>query len=138
MIAYIDSSVALRLVFAEASPLPEWKQIDQGISSAILRVECFRAIDRLRLGHRHSAEQISVHYQSLKEFTELIDFVSVSDAVLQKAAEPLSSPLRTLDAIHLASAILWRDKLDSDLLFATHDRSLGLAASSFGFRVLGI
>ena len=44
----------------------------------------------------------------------------------------------TLDAIHLASAILWKEGLGIDLTMTTHDMVLGLAAKAHGFRVLGI
>jgi len=43
----------------------------------------------------------------------------------------------SLDAIHLASALLVRPELDQ-LSFATHDRELGLAARSVGFQVSGV
>ncbi len=51
---------------------------------------------------------------------------------------PLPTPLGTLDAIHLATALLWRETRDPDLLVATHDRALALAARGSGFRVIGI
>jgi prevent-host-death family protein len=44
----------------------------------------------------------------------------------------------TLDAIHLATALLWRERSDADLLMATHDATLGLAARAVGFRVIGL
>jgi hypothetical protein len=45
--------------------------------------------------------------------------------------------LGTLDAIHLATALLWRENTGSDLVMATHDGSLALAARAAGFRVIG-
>jgi len=45
--------------------------------------------------------------------------------------------LKTLDAIHLATAMSWRDRIGQGLPFATHDAQLATAARSMGFEVLG-
>ncbi len=55
---------------------------------------------------------------------------------LERAAEPFPTLLGSLDAIHLASALLARTLVD-DLGFATHDEELATAARAMGFRVLG-
>jgi hypothetical protein len=46
-------------------------------------------------------------------------------------------PLGTLDALHLSTAILWREVRGKELVMATHDRGLGEAARAFGFAVIG-
>ena len=45
-------------------------------------------------------------------------------------------PLKTLDAIHLVTAVEWREKV-GDLAFAAHDHQLARAARDLGFHVLG-
>ena len=45
--------------------------------------------------------------------------------------------LKTLDAIHLASAILWQQQEEVDILFLTHDEQLAKGALAMGFKVLG-
>jgi predicted nucleic acid-binding protein len=47
-------------------------------------------------------------------------------------------PLGTLDAIHLATAIAWRDSSDASLVMATHDKALAVAARSVGLQVIGV
>lgn len=47
-------------------------------------------------------------------------------------------PLGTLDALHLATARIWRDRIGSLPIVATHDTALRLAARAFGFDVRGI
>jgi hypothetical protein len=42
-----------------------------------------------------------------------------------------------LDALHLATALVWRDRLQESLAIATHDAALAGAARSFDFRVIG-
>ena len=49
MIAYIDSSVLLRLALGQPNSLPEWRQIDRGVSSALIATESLRTLDRLRI-----------------------------------------------------------------------------------------
>jgi predicted nucleic acid-binding protein len=44
---------------------------------------------------------------------------------------------RCLDAIHLATALLWRETTGEDLTMATHDRALAIAAEAHGLRVAG-
>ena len=50
----------------------------------------------------------------------------------------MPTELGTLDAIHLASALLWKDALGADPVMATHDKALALAAYAHGLKVLGI
>jgi hypothetical protein len=45
--------------------------------------------------------------------------------------------LGTLDAIHLATAMLWQESRGSSLFMATHDTALALAARASGLRVVG-
>jgi len=47
-------------------------------------------------------------------------------------------PLGTLDALHLATALIWRDRMGPLSAVATHDAALGGAARTFGFEVLGV
>jgi hypothetical protein len=44
----------------------------------------------------------------------------------------------TLDAIHLATALLWKEMSHVDLTVATHDNALGLAARAHGLPVVGV
>jgi hypothetical protein len=57
--------------------------------------------------------------------------------VLERAAEPFPTVLGSLDAVHLASALLIRPDIP-DLAFATHDVELGTAARAMDFEVLGV
>jgi hypothetical protein len=49
----------------------------------------------------------------------------------------LPTALGTLDAIHLATALVWRDRQNVALTIATHDAALATAARAFGFDVVG-
>ena len=58
--------------------------------------------------------------------------------ILMRAAQPVPTELGALDAIHLATAMLWREGAGVDLVMATHDAALGTAARANGFRVVGV
>ena len=47
MIAYIDSSVLMRVVLAAPNQLKEWPELRSGVSSQLLKVEGFRTLDQL-------------------------------------------------------------------------------------------
>ena len=71
------------------------------------------------------------------EAVDAFSLVALDSIVLERASEPFPTALGSLDAIHLASALLVRDDLDG-LVFATHDDALGMAARATGFRVHGV
>ena len=50
----------------------------------------------------------------------------------------MPTELGTLDAIHLATALLWRDQTQTQLVMATHDTALALAATAHGLQVVGV
>ena len=66
------------------------------------------------------------------------EMIEPTRPVLSRAAQPLPTALGTLDAIHLATALLWREQGHADLVMATHDEALATAAKASGFRVVGI
>jgi predicted nucleic acid-binding protein len=133
---YVDSSVLLRVVLGERGALREWARIDVAVSSEISRVECLRTLDRARLRLGLGDEEVSLRRGSVLEHLDVLDLVPLQAAVLARAADPFPTSLRTLDALHLASAELVRGRY-TDLSFATHDRELATAARSLGFLVLG-
>jgi hypothetical protein len=55
-----------------------------------------------------------------------------------RAAQPMPTELGTLDAIHLATALLRRETAGADLVMATHDAALGFAARAYGLPVVGV
>ena len=137
MIAYLDASIALRLVLGEPSRLAEWPRVDAAVASALTEVECLRTLDRLsRLGAL-SAEELAERRTAVYRLLEAVEVVDVGRPVLRRASEPFSTPLGTLDAIHLSTAIQWRDARHADLTMATHDKALATAARAVGLRVIG-
>lgn len=137
MIAYLDSSTVLRIILGQSNALKEWRSITRGVVSALVEVECLRTLDRLRLVERLEDADIAIRREAVFRLLEAVEVIEMTRPVLSRAAQPLPTALGTLDAIHLASALLWKDRNNTDLVMATHDTSLATAARASGLRVLG-
>jgi predicted nucleic acid-binding protein len=138
MTTYVDSSVALRIALGARNALTGWNDWSPAVSSALIEVESLRTLDRLRLVDDLDDEELTSRREWIYDFLSRLEIIEVSSAVLARAAQPLPVPLKTLDAIHLASAMLWRETNQSDVVLATHDEALALAARTMGFRVMGV
>ena len=138
MIAYLDSSVLLRVVLGQKDRLEEWAAIETGVASALVEVECLRTLDRLRLTEGIDETDIAVRRETLYRLLETLEVVEPTRLVLHRAAQPLPTSLGTLDAIHLATAALWREVRGDELVMATHDQALALAARASGLRIVGV
>jgi predicted nucleic acid-binding protein len=130
--------VLLRIVLGQRRRLKEWKSVRDGVASALAEVECLRTLDRLRLRNAIDDDDLSVRREAVYRLLEEIEIVEPTRPVLARASLHLPIPIGTLDAIHLATAMLWRESSSADLVFATHDTALGIAARSSGFRVVGL
>lgn len=138
MTVYLDSSVVLRVVLGQPGRLKEWKSIRAGVASALVEVECLRTLDRLRLRQELKHEAFAKAREAIFRLLEESEVVEPTRSVLNRAALPLPLPLGTLDAIHLATALLWRETSGTELILTTHDSALGNTARACGLRVLGI
>ena len=138
MTAYIDTSALLRLVLREPGALEDLQSCDALVSSELIAVESARTIDRLRLQGALTMEEAAERLRVVSDWLEAIDLVLLRPPVLSRASEPLPTPLGTLDAIHLATALIWRERMGGLRTMATHDSALGLAARTFGFDVRGL
>ncbi len=138
MIAYVDSSVLLRLALGQPNALPEWRQIDRGVSSALISTESLRTLDRVRIRAGLSDIEVARRRATILNLIDSLELIQIDSVVLYRAAQPMPTELGTLDAIHLASALLWKDAMRIDPVMATHDGALGLAAQAHGLKVLGI
>lgn len=138
MIAYLDTSALLRVVLAEPGALDELLSCEALVSSELLAVECLRTIDRLRLQGALSIEQAAVRRETATAWLEAVDLVLLQRPILARASEPFPTPLGTLDALHLSTALVWQDRMRLSLVLATHDADLALAARSYGLEVLGV
>jgi predicted nucleic acid-binding protein len=137
MIAYVDSSVLLRVALGQPNALPEWRQIDRGVSSVLISTESLRTLDRVRIRAGLTDAEVARRRATILNLIDSLDLVEIDSMVLDRAAQPMPTQLGTLDAIHLASALLWQVAMETDLIMTTHDGALSLAAQAHGLKVLG-
>lgn len=137
MIAYVDTSALLRIVLREPGALEQLRTYDGLVSSELIAVESARTIDRLRGQGVLTMEEAAERIGAVNEWLEAIDLVLLRPSVLSRASDPMPMAIGTLDAIHLATALIWRDRIGPLPELATHDAALGAAARAFGFDVRG-
>jgi predicted nucleic acid-binding protein len=138
MIVYLDSSVLLRVVLGQPKRLKEWGRITRAVASALVEVECLRTLDRLRILESVTDEQIATRREAIYRVLESVEVVEPTRPILARASQPMPAALGTLDAIHLATALLWGERTSENLVLATHDSALGMAGRASGLRVVGL
>lgn len=138
MIAYVDASILLRVGLGQPDALPEWRQIDRGVSSALVMTECLRTLDRLHLRIQLPDAEVATRRETILALIGSLELVDIDSVILERAAQPMPTLLGTLDAVHLATALLWKDHEHADLIMATHDNALALGAQAHGLRVVGV
>jgi uncharacterized protein len=124
---YLDSAAVVKLVHAEpeSESLRRWltERAEVGwLSSVLVEVETFRALAR------HSPESIA----RLHLVLDLIHLVDMTASIRLQAHTVAPVTVRSLDAIHLATARQLRGDLTS---FVTYDHRLAEAARAAGLTV---
>ena len=125
-VAYLDSSAFIKLVVAEPesaalrSAIARWPQ---RASSTLLRTETIRALRRS--GNTR-------HVPAARRLLKAVRMVRIDEPLLDRAADLEPGELRTLDAIHLASAL----EIGQDLgVMVAYDIRLRAAAEAYGLAV---
>jgi len=138
VIAYVDASVLLRVALAQPDVLPEWSRIQQGVASALVMTESLRTLDRLRLRAKLADAEVAKRRATILSLIASLELVKVDVVVLDRAAQPMPTELGILNAIHLATALLWKEMTHTDLVMATHDGALALGGRAHGLQVVGV
>ena len=124
---YIDTSAVVKLVTVEAetAAMHEWvaSNSPELVTSDLLRTELLRAGQRIGI-----ADTLAV-----AEALDAIDYLPATSAIFDLAGQLGPSDLRSLDALHLATAL---DLADDCHGIVTYDNRLAAAAHSNGIEVL--
>ena len=120
---YLDASVVLAMIFAE----------DQRPSSDLWQNKLYssRLLEYETRNRLHARLSDPGSFASLDDILARIDFVALSDNVLRRALGRFPVHVRTLDALHLATALYLIDRR-VPLTVATYDRRLADACTSVG------
>jgi predicted nucleic acid-binding protein len=125
-VIYLDSSALLKLLFEEreSAALDEWISARAGtpvVSSELAKVEVIRACRRLSTAVLPEAAALLAE----------LDLIPLAGGLLDAAAAVGETSLRSLDAIHLASALSIREDLSA---FIAYDLRLAEGASAVGLK----
>jgi predicted nucleic acid-binding protein len=119
-VIYLDTSVAIAQLLAEDQMPPAELWNDVLVSSRLLEYELWNAIHRRRLEGSHG--------ELARRLLESVAFAELSREVLRRATEPFPVPVRTLDALHLATILFLRGQ-GLTLRLASYDRRMLDAAA---------
>jgi predicted nucleic acid-binding protein len=126
-IAYLDSSALLKLVVVEGetSALEADLASREGlVTSSLAVVECHRAV-------RRAANRRIV--QRAEQVFDAVYLLDLTPVILERASTIEPAMVRSLDAIHIATAL---SVDDDDLEMITYDERMAEAARISGLRVL--
>jgi predicted nucleic acid-binding protein len=137
MNVYLDASVVLRKLQREPAAVLRWGHWQRAYSSALLRVEVLRAVDRNRLRGSLTDRDVSELLRNVTAIFEAVEFVALTPSVLNRAGQSFLTPLGTLDALHLATALRLVEAEGIDLILLTHDTELAIAARGVNIPVEG-
>lgn len=119
---YIDSSVVLAQLLAEDRyPDPSFWRDGPFVSSRLLEYEIWNRINGRGLAMSHA--------EDARLLLGRLSILELAPAVLARALDPFPTPVRTLDALHLASIEFLRGMGQRPTL-ATYDQRLSEAATA--------
>ncbi len=135
---YVDASAVLRVLFSEPGPSVPLVAGDRVVSSHLVEVEAFRAVDRERLLGNLDDGETAVKRKELAELLVRMDLMPIEGNVIDRAKGSFAVNVRALDAIHVATAEILAAEAEGDPLeFWTHDERQATAALSRGLTVRG-
>lgn len=124
---YLDTSVALAHLLAEDRRPPEAIWEEELVASRLVEYELWTRI--------HARDLDRSHGDLVRLLLARLAVLELHPDVLERATRPFPVPVRTLDALHLASVAFLRER-GRDVTLATYDRRLGEAATAMGIPLL--
>lgn len=126
---YIDTSVVLAELLLEVRHPPEAFWNEPLISSRLLQYETWTRVN----ARRATEPDIEATHRLL----DRISFIELHAPALQRALTPLPLPVRTVDALHLAT-LHFLEQQGLPVRLASYDSRLLAAASAMGFETLAL
>jgi len=128
-VIYLDSSVALAHLLAEDRTPPPALWQEPLITSRLLEYEIWNRLNARGLNRSHG--------EHARRLVGRVAIIELAPPVLERALEPFPTPVRTLDALHLASIEFLRGRRQSVEL-ASYDNRLVAAALALGVPLLDL
>lgn len=122
---YLDTSVALAHLLSEDRRPSDALWHETLVSSRLMEFEL-----RVRVNARGLA---ATHGDFVTRLLQRVAFLEMAEPILERARDPFPTPVRTLDALHLAS-ILFLQEQGAKLRLASYDRRMLEASRTLGIR----
>jgi PIN domain len=136
VVAYLDSSVVLRHVLRGETAISQALVCGRVVSSELLEIECRRVIQRCRMQGEFDDAGLAEATVRLDAVLAGISLLAFSSSVKRRAMGAFPVSVKTLDALHLASALVLAEKLgDETVLLFSHDEGMNRCARVLGFAV---
>ena len=123
---YLDTSVALAHLLGDTRRPPESLWSQPLVASRLLQYETWTRLNARGLTKTHGADA--------RHLIAMVALVELAPPVLERALEPFPVPVRTLDALHLATLLFLRDQAQT-LQLATYDERLQQGAVALGVQL---
>ena len=133
MNVYLDSSFVIRQLLGVRPECPFWGKWDKAYASTLMRTECYRAANLLRLSGKIDDAQRARLGAWIEKVVSSVVQVPVTDAILRRAAETFPIAVGTLQGIHLATLLELQAARGISCSIATDDTQLLQAATALGF-----
>ncbi len=134
MVAYLDSSVALRHILKGETDIRLAFEGKKVYSSELFEIECKRVIHRCRLAGDLDDEKLIVAMKRLHDLLAGMNLLSLTASVKKRAAEAFPVTIKTLDALHLATALKLEERFSGEqVIIYSHNRAMNLCAKALGF-----
>ena len=132
MIVYLDSSFVIRRLLGIGEPAEFWGKWEKAYASTLMRTECCRAANKLRLDGKIDDAGRARLGAWIETVCNTVTQIPVTDAVLKRAAEAYPVSVGTLQAIHLATLQELEAVHGVKCVLASDDDGLVSAASALG------
>ncbi|HSN91734.1 MAG TPA: type II toxin-antitoxin system VapC family toxin [Anaeromyxobacteraceae bacterium] len=133
---YVETSALLRVLLDGDEALRPVLSGEGLVTSTLTFVEAVRAVSRARREKRLDPGEAREAERQIASFERSCDAIALDDEVLRRAREDLpEEPVRTLDALHLASLRVLDDALGG-LELASCDDRVRRSARALGFTVI--
>lgn len=139
--AYFDTSVVVKRYIKEAGSITTGRLLQRFrfLSSSILPVEAMSALSRRRASGDLTHRDFLAIQSRLRKDRDYWELVEAGEPVLLQAEELVQQTnVRTLDAIHLASAMIFQSESRLTIPFITGDTKQRDAARMLGFTVIWV
>jgi predicted nucleic acid-binding protein len=128
-VIYVDTSVALAELFAEDRRPPGTLWVRPLVSSRLLEYELWTRL--------HGRGAARTHGEAARELLARVALVELAPLVLARAIEPFPVTVRTLDALHLSTALFLAER-NQGVTVAAYDERLRRGARAIGLALADV